>query len=87
MANASSQTEAKEQGLESNESDSDDEQNSASTLLSSARAYSNGDSQTPQDSDEETPQETIDFLALQDSGPLQYSNGLEQLQEVVANSI
>ena len=87
VANASSPNEPKEQFLVSKESDSEDDQESASTLLSSARAYSNGDPLSPRGSDGESLLEPVDFLALQDSGSFEYSADYVRVQEPAANSI
>lgn len=61
VANASSQNEAREAGLESNISESDEDQESAS-IISSARAYSDNGVQSPRDSDEQEGEDSRDLL-------------------------
>ena len=62
VANASSQNEAREAGLESNISESDEDQESASSIISSARAYSDNGVQSPRDSDEQEGEDSRDLL-------------------------
>ena len=61
VANASSQNEAREAGLESNISESEEEQD-ASSIMSSARAYSDNGAQSPRHSDEEEEGDSRDLL-------------------------
>lgn len=92
MANASSQNEARDGGLESNISESDEEQDGTSSIVSSARAYSNDDAQSPKESDEEDEdsRDLLDFiqtetLDLHDTGSVPFSGLFGQVE--IANSI
>lgn len=92
MANASSQNEARDGGLESNISESDEEQDGTSSIVSSARAYSNDDAQSPKESDEEgeDSRDLLDFiqtetLDLHDTGSVPFSGLFGQVE--IANSI
>ena len=90
MANASSQNGARDGGQESNISESDEEQDGTSSIVSSARAYSNA--QSPRESDEEgvDSRDLLDFiptetLDLHETGSVPFSGGLGQVE--IANSI
>lgn len=92
MANASSQNEARDGGLESNISESDEEQDGTSSIVSSARAYSNDDAQSLKESDEEDEdsRDLLDFiqtetLDLHDTGSVPFSGLFGQVE--IANSI
>lgn len=92
MANASSQNEARDGGLESNISESDEEQDGTSSIVSSARAYSNDEAQSPKESDEEDEdsRDLLDFiqtetLDLHDTGSVPFSGLFGQVE--IANSI
>lgn len=92
MANASSQNEARDGGLESNISESDEEQDGTSSIVSSARAYSNDDAQSPKESDEEgeDSRDLLNFiqtetLDLHDTGSVPFSGHFGQVE--IANSI
>lgn len=93
VANASSQNEARDAGLESNISESDEDQETASSIVSSARAYSNGDAQSPRDSDDEEEGDSRDLLDFvqtetfdsQGTGSVPFSGVFGQVE--IANSI
>lgn len=93
VANASSQNEAREAGLESNISESDEDQESASSIISSARAYSDNGVQSPRDSDEqegEDSRELLDFIPTetldsQETASAPFSGVFGQVE--IANSI
>jgi len=69
VANASSQNEAREAGLESNISESEEEQD-ASSIMSSARAYSDNGAQSPRHSEEEEEGDSRDLLDFIPTGTL-----------------
>ncbi|KAL9960961.1 hypothetical protein ACROYT_G034471 [Oculina patagonica] len=93
VANASSQNEARDAGLESNISESEEDQETASSIVSSARAYSNDDAQSPRDSDDEEEGDSRDLLDFvqtepfdsQGTGSVPFSGVFGQVE--IANSI
>ena len=92
VANASSHNEAREAGLESNISESEEEQETASSIVSSARAYSDDGAQSPRDSDEEEgdSRDLLDFIPAdtfdsQETASVPFSGVFGQVE--VANSI
>ncbi|XP_068715190.1 leucine-rich repeat and guanylate kinase domain-containing protein-like [Montipora foliosa] len=93
IANASSQTEARDVGLESNISESEEDQEDASSIMSSARAYSDNGVQSPGDSEEEEEgdsRDLLDFLPTevlqsQENGSAPFSDVFGQVE--LANSI
>ena len=64
VANASSQNEAREAGLESNISESEEEHVEASSIVSSARAYSDPGDHSPRDSSGEDDDNSRHLLDL-----------------------
>ena len=93
VANASSQNEAREAGLESNISESEEDQEGASSIVSSARAYSDNGAQSPRDSDEEeedNSRDLLDFIQAetfdsQETASVPFSGVFGQVE--IANSI
>lgn len=93
VANASSQNEAREAGLESNISESEEDEESASSIVSSARAYSHGEAQSPRDSGDEEEEDSGDLLDFvptetfdsQETGSVPFSGVFGQVE--IANSI
>ena len=93
VANASSQNEARDAGLESNISESEEDRESASSIVSSARAYSNGEGQSPRDSDDEEEEDSRDLLDFvpaetfdsQGTGSVPFSGVFGQVE--IANSV
>lgn len=92
IANASSQTGARDMGLESNISESEEDRESSS-IMSSARAYSDNGAQSPENSDEEEEgdsRDLLDFLPTEtfqshDAGSVALSGAFGQME--TANSI
>lgn len=93
VANASSQNEARDAGLESNISESEEDQEEGSSIVSSARAYSENGAQSPRDSDEEEERDSRDLLDFipnemldsQESASVPFSGVFGQVE--VSNSI
>lgn len=93
VANASSQNEARDAGLESNISESEEDEEEASSIVSSARAYSDNGAQSPRDSDGEEEgdsRDLLDFIPTEtldshDTGSVLISGVYGQVE--IANSI
>lgn len=93
VANASSQNEARDAGLESNISESEEDEEEASSIVSSARAYSDNGAQSLRDSDGEEEgdsRDLLDFIPTEtldshDTGSVLISGVYGQVE--IANSI